>query len=606
MGPDDGHTRGALTVYLGAVPGVGKTYALLEEAQARHQAGQKVAIGVLETHARADTDEMSFGLARVPMRQVAYRGTTFDEMDVDAVLDARPSVVLVDELAHRCVPGSRHERRWQDVEELLEAGIDVVTSLNVQHLESLTEEVAQCTGVRPRETVPDGVVSSATRVVFIDSPRGGYGRRSEAVVPGGGTGFSQANLDALRALGAAWLEKHGFGRPAPTSIDRTTGAPSQAQPPILVALTGDPDAEHVLRRAAALADLENAELIGSYVRVPSDRVESDPPWLAAQRELLLELGGRYAELAGVDVAATLLDFARKEGAGSLVLGATRRSRREELLHGSVINRAIRSAGQIEVHVVPPPGTAPRRGPTSGGSSSGRVVLPGPRRAVAWGMAVALPLIITSVLVPARSSVQLTGVLLCNLLGVVAVALLGGIRPALLATFIAFVASDFLFAPPFYSLRVGRWVDLIALVTFLVVAALVGWLVDRLARQGVRVARATAQDENLVTFAAQSLVAPDNLAGRLATLRAAFDLDAATLLRRSGKGWEILASCGHPVFHSPGEAPSAVEIASGTVLALSGASLERRERTLSRSLVDRLRSLRERQEVETLFGSGENP
>ncbi|HXY27687.1 MAG TPA: DUF4118 domain-containing protein, partial [Acidimicrobiales bacterium] len=361
------------------------------------------------------------------------------------------------------------------------------------------------------------------------------------------------------------------------------------------------------RRAAALAELESAELIGSYVRVPSDRVESDPPWLAAQRELLLELGGRYAELASVDVAATLLDFARREGAGSLVLGATRRSRREELLHGSVINRAIRSAGQIEVHVVPPPRTAPGRAARmSGGSSSGRVVLPGPRRAVAWGMAVALPLIITSLLVPARSSVELAGALLCNLLGVVAVALLGGIRPALLATLIAFIASDFLFAPPFYSLRVGRWVDLIALVTFLVVAALVGWLVDRLARQGVRVARATAQDENLVTFAAQSLVAPDNLAGRLATLRAAFDLDAATLLRRSGEGWEVLASCGHPLFHSPGEAPSAVEIASGTVLALSGASLERRERTLSRSLVDRLRSLREHQEVETLFGSGKNP
>jgi len=596
--------RGALTVYLGAVAGVGKTYAMLEEAQAARTAGRTVIVGVLETHGRTDTEEISTGLTRVPMRQVAYRGTTFEEMDVDALLDAHPSLVLVDELAHRCVPGSRHERRWQDVRELLDAGIDVVTSLNVQHLESLTEEVEHRTGVRPLETVPDALVASATRLVFVDSDSGSWHAREAAETVSGahrpeGT-FASIHEPALRELGRQWLEQHGFAEPSRGAAIPPVASSLRGNPRVLVALTGDPEAEHVLRRAAAIARLEHAELIGAFVRVPSDKVEADPVWLGAQRELLIELGGRYAELAGVDVAAALLDFARREGAGQLVLGATRRSRRDELLHGSVINDATRSAGHIEVHVVPPlRSSPPQASPTAGPSTRDRVEFPGPRRATAWAMAVAIPGVITIALVPARSSVELAGALLCNLLGVVAVALLGGIRPALLATVVAFLASDFLFAPPFYSLRVGRWVDLIALVTFLVVAGLVGWLVDRLARQGLRVARATAQDDNLVTLIAQSLVAPGELPSRLETLRVAFDLDAVTLLRRSRDGWDVLGASGDRAFKSPGDAPCAVEVDGGTVLALSGRDLERSERTLARAFVERLRSLREHQDAEAL-------
>jgi len=244
-----------------------------------------------------------------------------------------------------------------------------------------------------------------------------------------------------------------------------------------------------------------------YVRVPSDKVGSEPSWLAGQRRLLTELGGQYGELAGVDVAMRVLDVARTEGARQLVLGATRRSRKEELLHGSVINWAIHAAGPIEVHVIPArrPTQSVRRPRGDAASSPRRVLFPAPRRVAAWATAVLLPVIITIGLIPVRSSMQLAGALLFNLLAVVGVALLGGSRPAVLATGVAFVVSDSFFAPPFFSLRVGRLVDLIALITFVVVAASVGGHVDLLARQGVRVAQASAQAKNLLRLAANSMV-----------------------------------------------------------------------------------------------------
>jgi len=551
----------------------------------------------------------------VATRQVGYRGTNFEELDVDVILARNPSVVLVDELAHRCVPGSRHEKRWEDVEELLDAGIDVVTTVNVQHLESLNDAVEAVTGVPQRETVPDAVVAASESIHFVDiTPEQLRGRVARADVTGSGAAesalsgfFDTDRLTALRRLGLRWLEEHNLLEPGLEHVMGNLGGSIGTPERVLVALTGDPEAEHVLRRAAHIATTVRAELVGVYVRVPTDKVEAEPSWLAGQRRLLTELGGHYTELAGVDVAMTVLEFARSEGAGQLVLGATRRSRRDELLHGSVIHKAIHSAGPIEVHVVPArnPAQSGKRTKPIGRSGPQRVVFPSQRRAAAWAAAVLLPVILTTALLPVRSSLQLAGMLLCNLLAVVGVALLGGSRPAMLATGVAFVMSDFFFAPPFYSLRVGRVVDLITLITFVVVAGAVGYLVDLLGRQGLRTAHMSATSQNLLRLAADSLVHSEHVDAAIDSVRRTFGLDGACVLRWNVDSWSVEVAHGETTVVTPESAQFSVEIASGRVLALEGSRMTSDEVAALRSFLDQIRFARERALLGEIGGGRED-
>ncbi len=557
-------------------------------------------VGVAVTHGRSDTDAMLQPLEKTPLRSVPYRGATFEELDVDAVLAGRPNVVVVDELAHRCVPGSRHEKRWEDVEELLDAGADVITSLNVQHIDSLNDVVKSATGLSVEETVPDSVVAGADRVEFLDvSPEQLRARIAQTDLLGAdikstalGGFYTSEHLGLLRSLAREWLEKHGLSG-AGTSMSGHEPVGGQPQS-VVVALSGAQEAEHVLRRAADIASSVGGTLIGLYVRVPSDTVESAPPWLSGQRRLLTEFGGHFTELTGIDVATTVLNFARSEGASQIVLGATRRSRREELMHGSVINKAIRTAGPIEVHVIPPRRSdEPMAARSAPASRRERVLLPPRRRKVAWVTAVVAPLVVTLALVPIRSSLELSGVLLCNLLLVVGVALLGGIRPAVLATAVAFAASDFFYAPPFYSLQVGQLVDVVALITFVVVAAAIGGLVDVLTRQGVRVARASAEGENLARLAAQTLAGEDHVGEVLTSIRRTFGLDGARILVRGETGWRVEAAVGEVEVSVPDQAGLSVDIGRGRTLALAGDRLRDHEAVLLRTFLDELRYARER-------------
>lgn len=589
--------RGRLHVVLGTAPGVGKTYAMLAEAQRLAASGAVVAVGLAETHGRSRTEEMLQPLARVAPLHVRYGGTSFEELDVDAVLVRHPDVVVVDELAHRCVPGSRHEKRWEDIEELLDAGIDVITSLNVQHIDSLHDAVESAIGVSQEETVPDAVVATADEVEFIDvTPEQLRARiadldvlASESRVSALGGFYSSEHLDVLRRMGLAWLEDHGLLRAGAPTTGRQVGEGDER---VVVALTGAPEAEHVLRRAAQIAASVDGSLIGVYVRVPSDAVESPPPWLSGQRRLLEELGGRYTELTGIDVATSLLKFARSEGARQLVLGASRRSRPEELRHGSVINKAIRGAGPIEVHVIPRPSGERPSAPVRRAPRPDRVLLPARRRQAAWVAGVVAPLALTLALVPVRSSMQLSGVLLCNLLVVVGVALLGGIRPAILATAIAFLASDFLYAPPLHSLRVDRLDDLVALIAFVLVAAAVGALVDVLTRQGVRVAQASVEGENLARLAADTLAGQGDETDVIASLRRTFGLDGVSILVRTATGWQAEAAVGEVTIGSLDDAGLTVDIGRGRLLALAGSRLNDKEAVLLRTFLDELRYARE--------------
>ncbi|MCX4790606.1 MULTISPECIES: sensor histidine kinase [unclassified Streptomyces] len=600
--------RGTLHLYLGIAPGVGKTYALLAEGRRLAESGVEVVVGLAELHDRKDTAAQLNGLEVVPPRCMPYRGTSFDEMDLPAILARHPQAVLVDELAHTNVPGSRHDRRWQDVEELLEAGIDVVSTLNVQHLESLNDAVEDITGTAVRETVPDEVAVAAGRVDLVDIGSDALRElMSRIYAPGTADRalagyFRPGNLAALRALAQQWLHDHSGDRAtAPPAHD---GGPGAAPPGerIIAALTGEPEGEHVLRRAAQFAADSHAQLIGVHVREPSGLAEPDPPWLEGQRRLLTELGGRYAQIAGTDVAQAILDFAEAERSRNLVLGASRRTPGYELLHGSVISRAIHRAGPVELHVIPfrRPPKRPLTARLPHLSRHRRVPLPPRRAAVGWLLAVLAPLAVAAVLLPARATLGLAGALFCTLLAVVLTAVVGGIRPAVTATVIGFLAADVLYTRPYHNLRIGHLIDLVALLAFAVVGATVGLLIDILARHGLQVARSQTEAENLARLVADVIAdGPRTPAELVDAVRRTFDLDAIALLRPTEAGWQTEAAAGGPLPATPDEAPFSAELSDGRVLVMAGGRLTARDAQLLRAFATQLRLNQEKIQLDRL-------
>ena len=569
-------SRGRLRVFLGAGPGVGKTHATLAEAERLAVAGADVVVGVVETHDRVGTAAASERLEVLPRRQISYRGTTFGELDLDGVFVRNPDVIVIDELAHTNVPGSRNDKRWQDVEEILDGGIDVLTNLNVQHLDGLNTEAERIIGFQQRETVPDAVVQAAEQIDFVDDAR------TEG-------GFPADTIAALRSMAERWLAGRG-------QIDLDRGGS------VVVALTGAPEGERVVRRAAEIADASRGPLLGVHVRSPSGLVEAEPAWLERQRRLLIERGGRFTEVAGEHVADTVVEFARHEGAAHLVLGATRRSRRYEFFHGSVIGRALRHAAEIEVHVVPWHGEARalRRPASEWSGFRPRLSVPGRRRLVAWLLAVVAPFALSLLLLPFRSSLGVAGDLFCVMLAVVAVAAIGGIAPALLAVALGVLLGDYYFTVPYHTLRVDRLVDIVALVAFAIVGVVVGVLVDVLARQSVRVAGSQAESEGLARLVAEALLSyPSDVVGIAGAVRRTFDLDSVAVLRRNGTEWTVDAADGSPVPAAPNDAFVSAVLSDGRILALTGAKLAEAEGVLVRAFVTQLHLQREHTQLSAL-------
>src|SRR6516162_8990542 len=307
--------RGLLRVYLGAAPGVGKTFAMLDEGWRRHERGTDVVVGFVETHHRPRTEAQVRDLEVVPRKTIEYRGTQFAEMDVDAVLARRPAVALVDELAHTNVPGSQREKRWEDVDVLLEAGIDVITTVNIQHLESLNDVIERITGVHQRETVPDAVVRRADQIELVDMSPEALRRRmahgniypSERVDAALANYFRPGNLAALRELALLWVADR-VEENLQTYMEAHGIADSwETRERVVVAVTGAPGGEQLVRRAARLAGRLRGGLIGVHV-VPSDGLASRAgPELSKQRQLLSELGGTYREIVGERVPSALVE-----------------------------------------------------------------------------------------------------------------------------------------------------------------------------------------------------------------------------------------------------------------------------------------------------------
>ncbi|HYA68692.1 MAG TPA: DUF4118 domain-containing protein, partial [Acidimicrobiales bacterium] len=529
--------RGKLRIYLGAAPGVGKTFAMLDEGWRRRSRGTDVAIGFVEPHDRPKTIGQIRDLPVIARQTLSYRGQLLEEMDVDAVLARHPAVALVDELAHTNVPGSRNEKRWQDIEELLGAGIDVISTVNIQHLASVNDVVEHITGITQRETVPDTFVRAADQIELVDMDPDALRRRMahgniyppEKIDTALGHYFRVGNLGALRELALLWTADRVDEELAAYRERHGIREPWETKERIVVALSGAHGGEHLLRRAARMAARINGEVIAVHVRAGDGLVHAEPPGLEAQRALVGELSGRYAEVSDVDQAGALVKFARAENATTLIMGATGRSRIHELLHGSVINRVIREAAPIDVHVISPPEDV-EVGLPQLPSRHRPVSVPPRRRNIGLVLGTVGIVLLGLVLSPLRGSLALPGALLVLLLGVVLVAYIGGVLPAAMAAVVAALAADFLFTPPIYSLRIAHPADVVALVVFFAVAALVSLLVDQLTRRGLQVARARAEAESLARLAGGSVLSGvEPLPDIVGELRRTFDLDAVVIL-----------------------------------------------------------------------------
>ncbi|SEG83533.1 two-component system, OmpR family, sensor histidine kinase KdpD [Actinacidiphila yanglinensis] len=353
--------RGELRVYLGAAPGVGKTYAMLAEGHRRADRGTDVVVAFAEDYDRPLTRRMAEGLEQVPRSTLTYRSCTFAEMDLDAVLARHPRVALVDELAHTNIPGSRHAKRWQDIEELLDAGIDVVSTVNVQHLESLNDVVHTITGVRQRETVPDDVVRRAEQIELVDMSAEALRRRMthgniyppDKIEAALAHYFRAGNLSALREIALLWAADRVEEALQRYRVDHGIKEPWSTRERVLVALSGGPEGDTLIRRGKRTASRgAGGEILAVHVD-PDDAARAAPaPLLERQRALVEELGGSYHAISGDHPATAILAFAREVNASQILIGASRRSPLKRLFSRGIGETVIEGSGDdIDVHVV---------------------------------------------------------------------------------------------------------------------------------------------------------------------------------------------------------------------------------------------------------------
>ncbi|WP_065759422.1 sensor histidine kinase [Pseudomonas defluvii] len=498
--PRDG--RGRLKVFLGAAPGVGKTYAMLQAAHAQLRHGVKVVAAVVETHGRAETEALLGGLPQQPRVRSEYRGVVLEEMDLDGLLKAAPQLVLVDELAHSNAPGSRHAKRWQDVQELLAAGIDVYTTVNVQHLESLNDHVRGITGVQVRETLPDWVLQEAFELVLIDLPprellerlREGKVYVPEQARAAIDAFFTQTNLTALRELAmqtaAAQVDAdlaHGYrklGQDAPALRGR-----------LLVGVDGDAQAERLVRHASRVA--QRRHLPWSLVHVDNGRLrdETARQRLQAAQRLAERLGGEVVVLRAGEVANALIQHAAERRASLVLVGQSRDRLRRRLFGAGVAARLLREAHGLEVNVLnrdtqPEPVRLPVQGEWVWRHYLLALLATVLASGLAWAVASVLAL-------PNISLVFLAAVLL--------VAVRSSLGPALACAVLSFLSYDFLFIPPTFSFSIQREEDVLTSLFFLLMAALTGNLAARQRRQ-LQALRETQEQTNQLLGLSRKLTA----------------------------------------------------------------------------------------------------
>jgi len=486
--------RGRLKVFLGYAAGVGKTYAMLEAAQQRQAQGVDVVVGYVETHGRAETRALLQGLEMIPSQTIEYRGMQLTEMDIDAILARRPQVALVDELAHTNAPGLRHTKRHQDVEELLAAGIDVYTTLNIQHLESLRDVVAQITGITVRETLPDRLLDEASEIELVDiSPEELLQRLKEGrvYVPDQAAQaiqlfFQRGNLTALREIAMRRTAERIDHQMRTYMRERSIPGPWPATERILVCIDANPSSEKLVRAAKRLADSLHAEWFALYVQTPDHQHLS-----AQQRELVThalqlaeQLGARTRIKPGGSVPETITAYAHAHNITKIVAGKPLRSRWHELLHGSMVDRLIHTRAMVDLYVISntAPGPRPRGEPAP----------PGHRLRMPYLWTILLVAMSTLLSAPLSAFVSPTNLVMIYLAAVMISAVYLGRGPSALAAALSVLAFDFFFVPPRATLAVS---DTQYLLTFLGLFV-VGLVISRLAARASDQARMAQQREEM--------------------------------------------------------------------------------------------------------------
>ncbi|WP_159328018.1 sensor histidine kinase [Streptomyces tendae] len=576
--------RGKLRIYLGAAPGVGKTYAMLSEAHRRVERGTDCVVALVEHHGRARTEVMLRGLEQVPRREIEYRGAAFTELDLDAVLARAPRVALVDELAHTNVPGVRNAKRWQDVEELLAAGIDVVSTVNIQHLESLGDVVESITGVRQRETVPDEVVRRADQIELVDMSPQALRRRMahgniyqpDKVDAALSNYFRPGNLTALRELALLWVADRADEYLQQYRSEHRVSKIWGSRERIVVGLTGGPEGRTLIRRAARLAEKgAGGEVLAVYIARSDGLTSASPKELAVQRTLVEDLGGTFHHVLGEDIPAALLDFARGVNATQIVLGSSRRKTWQYVFGPGVGATVARESGSdLDVHIVTHEEVAKGRGlPVARGARLGR-------SRIVWGWLAGLggPVLLTLLL--STVHLGLANDVLLYLALTVAAALLGGLYPALASAAVGSLLLNWFFTPPVNRITIADPRNMLALAIFVGVALSVASVVDVAARRTHQAARLRAESEILSFLAGDVLRGETSLETLLERVRETFGMESAALLEREGDvaPWTCAGRAGSgPPVDRPEDADVDMPVGDHMALALTGRVLPAEDR-----------------------------
>ncbi len=487
---------GKLTIFLGAAAGVGKTYAMLEAAEEKLAEGMDVVVGLVETHGRAETEAMLEGLPIIPIKPQDYKGKTFYEMDLDAILTRRPQIVLVDELAHTNVIGSRHKKRYMDVQELLAAGINVYTTLNIQHLETLNDIVAQITGVTVRETVPDQILETASQIQMIDIPPEELIQRlkdGKVYAAGQATEalkkfFRPGNINALRELALRYTAKkvdrqvesymraHGIIGPWPTGEK------------VLVCISASPFSAKLIRVAKRMATSQNTEWLAVHVEphVHSlSRNEAERDSMAKNLRLAETLGAEIIGLTGDDIAEEILHLATKRNVSQIIIGKPEHTRFREIVHGSVVDKVIRRSQGISIHVIP--GSQQEAG-QGNQPSAVRVKKKGINTQqerssfVPCSLSISMMILMTLIITPISSFLGTVNILMLFILPVLFSAARWGRLPAVITAAMGVITFDFFFVPPIFTFTVADVRYVLSFAIFMLVGIITGTLSDRLKKQ----------------------------------------------------------------------------------------------------------------------------
>jgi two-component system sensor histidine kinase KdpD len=494
--------RGKFKIFFGAAPGVGKTYEMLVEARRRKTEGVDVVVGVVETHGRAETEAQLAGLEVVPRRKVEYKGRVLEEMDLDAILARRPQLVLVDELAHTNAAGSHHPKRYLDVQDLLAAGIDVYSTMNVQHVESLNDIVARITRIRVRETVPDSVVDSADDVELVDlTPADLIARLGEGKVYVREQAqralkhyFSPGNLTALRELALRRTAERVDDQMLSYMREHAITGPWGAGERVLVCVDPGPDAANTVRAAKRTAQNLDAELIALYVETERHALlsEAEQSRLAEALRLADQLGAEVVHVPGRSVVEEILAFARSRNVTRVVVGKSRRSRWFELRHGSVVDQLVRSGSGLAVEVAPSGEKAEPAGPVDW--TLGAPLNPGPYLEGALTTALA-----TAAGVLVDTYIKLPNVSLIYVVPVMVAAARHGLVPSLWVSALSVLSFNFFFLPPLYQFTIADPANVLALFFFMFVAALASALGTRTRAQAEAARREARTNAELYAF-----------------------------------------------------------------------------------------------------------